>query len=250
MRRPIVAGNWKLNGTLDDAEELVVALKNLVKDVEKVDIIIAPPFTVLSIISALLIGTNIKLAAQNMYFENSGAYTGEVSPVMLKDVGCEYVILGHSERRGYFAETSDIVNKKIKSAFANDLTPIMCIGESLEQREADLTFNVIETQLKEGLGGLENELAKNVIVAYEPIWAIGTGKTATKEQAQEVHAFIRGKLNDFFGKDVANAVRILYGGSVKPENVDELMSQKDIDGSLVGGASLKAESFARIVKFQ
>lgn len=250
MRRPIAAGNWKMNNNIDESEKLVISLKALVKDVEDVEIVVAPPFTALSIVSSLLIGTNIKLAAQNMHYENSGAYTGEISPAMLTDVGCQYVILGHSERRMFFAETSDGVNKKAKAAFAHGIIPIVCCGESLEQRESEKTFVIIESQIKEGLTGIESAKASDLVVAYEPIWAIGTGKTATKEQAQEVHAFIREKLTEMFGRDAANLIRILYGGSVKPDNVDELMAQKDIDGVLVGGASLKDESFARIVKFQ
>ncbi len=250
MRRPIAAGNWKMNNNIDESEKLIVDLKALVKDVEDVEIVVAPPFTALSMVSSRLIGTNIKLASQNMHFESSGAYTGEVSVNMLVDVGCEYVIIGHSERRAYFAETNDTVNKKLKTAMNNDLTPIVCVGETLAQRESDKAFEVIEGQIKQGLSGISVEDAEKIVVAYEPIWAIGTGKTATKEQAQEVHAFIRKTLTAMFSDNAAAAIRILYGGSVKPENVDELMLQEDIDGVLVGGAALKAESFARIVKFQ
>jgi triosephosphate isomerase len=250
MRRPIAAGNWKMNNATDEAEKLIVELKPLVDGVEDVDIIVAPPFTVLTVVSALLIGTNIKLAAQNMHFEASGAYTGEISAAMLLDAGCEYVIIGHSERRAYFNETDDTVNSKIKAALKNDLLPIVCIGESLAQREEGKAFEVIETQLKEGLKDIDASQAASLIIAYEPIWAIGTGVTATKEQAQEVHAFARKKLNSLFGEDAAEKIRILYGGSVKPDNIDGLMGESDIDGSLVGGAALKAESFARIVKFK
>jgi triosephosphate isomerase len=250
MRKPIIAGNWKMNKNIEEAENLVINLKALVKNVENVGIVVAPPFTVLSIVSSLIIGTNIKLAAQNMHFESSGAFTGEISPDMLVDVECEYVIIGHSERREKFFETNDTVNKKIKAALKNSLTPIVCVGESLAQREKDKAFEVIEAQLKEGLDGISSSQAKELVIAYEPLWAIGTGKTATKEQAQQVHAFIRETLSSLFDAGVSDSTRILYGGSVKPENVDELMSQKDIDGVLVGGASLEAESFSRIVKFQ
>ena len=250
MRKPIIAGNWKMNKNIEEAESLVVNLKTLVKGVEDVEIVVAPPFTVLSIVSSLIIGTNIKLAAQNMHFASSGAFTGDISPDMLVDVGCEYVIIGHSERREKFFETDEMVNKKIKAALKSDLTAIVCVGESLAQREGNKTFEVIETQLKEGLDGISDSQAKELVIAYEPLWAIGSGKTATKEQAQQVHAFIREKLSSLFDSDTADLIRILYGGSVKPENVDELMSQKDIDGVLVGGASLKADSFSRIVKFQ
>lgn len=251
MRRPIIAGNWKMNNNTEESESLILGLKSLVKDVEDVEMIVAPPFTVLSIVSSILIGTEIKLAAQNMHYEESGAFTGEVSPSMLLDVGCEYVIIGHSERRMYFCETNDTVNKKINTALKNGLNPIVCVGESLAQRENGKAFDVIEEQLKEGLAGIDGAAnADKIVIAYEPIWAIGTGKTATKEQAQEVHVFIRKKLAELFGSDAANSIRILYGGSVKPENVDELMSQEDIDGALVGGAALKADSFARLVKFK
>jgi len=250
MRKPVVAGNWKMNNIIEDAEKLVVELKALVGDVEDVEVIVAPTFTALSTTSSLIIGTNIKLAAQNMHYEQKGAFTGEVSPEMLSDVGCEYIIIGHSERRMYFAETNETVNKKIRAAFENSLTPIVCIGESLEQREADETLEVLRAQLSEGLKDIDAANADKLIVAYEPIWAIGTGKTASKEQAQEVHAFIRETLSNIFSDEAAAAIRILYGGSVKPDNVDELMSQDDIDGALVGGAALKADSFARIVKFE
>jgi len=250
MRKPIIAGNWKMYNNIEESEKLVVELKALVKDVENVDIIIAPPFTALSQMSSLLIGTNIKLAAQNMYFEQKGAFTGEISPEMLTDIDCEYVIIGHSERRSYFNETNHLIQKKITAALKNKLIPILCIGESLAQREEGKTFEVIETQLKECLPKVDDSTAKGLIIAYEPIWAIGTGVTATKEQAQEVHAFCRKELTALFDKNVADSIRILYGGSVKPDNIDALMSQEDIDGALVGGAALNAESFARIVKFK
>jgi len=250
MRKPIIAGNWKMNNNLEESEKLVVDLKPLIKDVEDVEIVIAPPFTALSFISSLSIGTNIKLSAQNMHFEQKGAFTGEVSPAMLLDVGCEYVIIGHSERRMYFGESDKTVNKKIRAALESGLTPIVCVGESLEERENNETFKVIKTQLQEGLKERGASDGTKIVIAYEPIWAIGTGKTATKEQAEEVHKFIREKLSTIFSKEVAELMRILYGGSVKPDNIDELMSQNDIDGALVGGAALKAESFARIVKFK
>ena len=246
MRRLLIAGNWKMHKTVQEAVELVRELKELVSDVKDRDILVCPPFTALYAVSRELEGSNIALGAQNMFYEEKGAFTGEISPLMVKDVGCSYVILGHSERRHIFSETDELINKKVLSAVNHGLIPILCVGETLQEREEDKTKEVIERQVKEGLKGL-NETSEFVI-AYEPVWAIGTGKTATPELAEEVHSFIREILAEMFGKEKADSIRILYGGSVKPENAAGLMSQPNIDGSLVGGASLKAESFAKIVK--
>jgi len=212
--------------------------------------VVAPPYTALGSVATAIKGSTISLSSQNIFWEEKGAFTGEISPSMLKDIGCQYAIIGHSERRQYFGETNKTVNKRLKAALDASLTPIVCIGEILEEREADKTLTVIEKQVKEGLAGISSGEMEKVVIAYEPVWAIGTGKTATPEQAQEVHQFIRGMLAQVFDEGVAEGIRILYGGSVKPDNVDQLMSQKDIDGALVGGASLKADSFARIVQFK
>ena len=227
--------------TIEETEEFINSFIPLVKNINDVDILIAPPFTALSAASRLLKGTNIKLGAQNVYLEEKGAYTGEISPRMLISAGCSTAIIGHSERRQYFNETNEIVNKKIKLARANNLEVILCIGESLEEREAGKTFEVLETQLA---GSLKDLTLDEITIAYEPIWAIGTGKTATKEQANEAHSCVREWLRK--NKEGADEIRIQYGGSVKPDNVDELMSQPEVDGALVGGASLEAESFSKI----
>lgn len=248
MRKRVIAGNWKLNLTSKEAIELVTLLKRDLSEVSEVDIIVCPVFTVLADVKDVISDSNIKLGAQNMYWENSGAFTGEVSAVMLKDVGASYVIIGHSERRQYFGETNETVNKKIKAALENGLTPIVCVGENLDERESDKTFDVISSQCKESLDGFSAEEMKKMIIAYEPVWAIGTGKTATPDQAQEVHKFIRGLLTELHNEDVAATVPIQYGGSVKPDNIKDLIVQEDIDGALVGGASLKRESFVDIVK--
>ncbi|MFH0926292.1 MAG: triose-phosphate isomerase [bacterium] len=250
MRRPIIAGNWKMNKTIFEAEVLVKGLIPLVRESKTVDVVVVPPYIALKTISNLIKDTNVELGAQNIFWEEKGAYTGEISPVMVKDAGCQYAIIGHSERRQYFGETDQTVNKKIKAALSNDLTPIACVGESLEQREEGETFKVIDIQVRNGLASLTNDQMEKIVIAYEPIWAIGTGKNATPGQANEVHFYIRGLLKKFFSDDVALKVRIQYGGSVKPDTIDELMAQPDIDGALVGGASLQADSFARIVNFQ
>jgi len=250
MRRPIIAGNWKMNNNSAESVELVSRLKEMISGAKEVEVVVAPPYTVLSAVATAIKGSTIALSSQNIFWEEKGAFTGEISPAMLKDVGCQYAIIGHSERRQYFGETNETVNKRLKAALGASLTPIVCIGETLEEREADKTLTVIEQQLKEGLAGISSGEMERVVIAYEPVWAIGTGKTATPEQAQEVHQFIRGILAQVFGEGVAEGIRILYGGSVKPDNVDQLMSQKDIDGALVGGASLKADSFARIIQFK
>jgi len=220
----------------------------LVAGVTRVEIVLAPPFPSLGVVARLTAGTNVGVASQNVHFAPEGAYTGEVSPAMVKDAGARYAIIGHSERRQYFAETDDSVNRKVKAVLAAGLVPILCLGETLEEREAGKTFDVARRQLRAGLEGIAGAEGRNVVVAYEPVWAIGTGKTATPEQAQEVHAFLRGILRELWGSG-GDAVRILYGGSVKPENIADLMAKADIDGALVGGASLKANAFAGIVKF-
>jgi triosephosphate isomerase len=249
MRTPIIAGNWKMNTVVEDAKALVQALKPRVQDVKKVEIVVCPPFTSLVAVAEVLKGSNIGLGAQNLYWEKSGAFTGEVSAPMLKALGCTYVIIGHSERRTYFHETDETVNKKIFAALTEGLKPIVCVGETLGEREKGETFTVIKRQVTNGLARLSAEQMKTVVIAYEPVWAIGTGKTATPEQAQEVHAFIRKLLTEMFGKTTADATRIQYGGSVNASNATTLMNQPDIDGALVGGASLKADSFEKIVKF-
>jgi triosephosphate isomerase len=250
MRRPLIAGNWKMNNNCAESVKLVSQLRDMLSDSKEIDIAVAPPFTALGAVAAVLKGSPLALAAQNVFWEESGAFTGEISTALLKDVGCRYVIIGHSERRQYFSETDETVNKRLKAALKASLIPIVCIGETLAERETEKTLAVIEQQLKEGLKGLSLEEMENVIIAYEPVWAIGTGKTATPDQAQEVHHFIRDLIARIFSKEIADDTRILYGGSVKPDNVDHLMTQLDIDGALVGGASLKADAFARIVKFK
>ena len=249
MRIPVIAGNWKLFKTISESVALVDDLKSLVADIHGVEIVVAPVFTALSRVCDAVKGSNILLAAQDCYWEEEGAFTGEVAPKLLKDAGCSHVIIGHSERRQYFGETDLGVNKKTKAAIAAGLTAIVCVGELLAEREAEQTFSVIETQIQGGLAGLAADSLKHVVIAYEPVWAIGTGKTASDAQAQEVHAFIRRLIARLFNQSAADAVRILYGGSVKPDNAKGLMSQPDIDGALVGGASLKAESFAAIAGF-
>lgn len=248
MRNPIIAGNWKLNKTVSDAVLLTTDLAELVDNISDVEIVVAPVFTALSNVHDVINGTNIQLAAQDLYWEDSGAFTGEVSAPMLKDVGCDYVIIGHSERRQYFGETNETVNQKVKAALSHELKPIICVGELLEERETGKTEAVIEDHVKGGIGDLTESEMESCIIAYEPVWAIGTGKTATPDQAQEVHSFIRDILKDCYSDKLASKIRIQYGGSVKPENAAELMSQQDVDGALVGGASLDAESFAEIVK--
>lgn len=236
-----------MNKTVTEAIELANGLKRLLYNLTNVDIVLCPPFTALSEISEVLVDSNIKLGAQDLFWEEQGAYTGEISARMLKDVGCDFVIIGHSERRTFFNETNESINKKIKTALKNELTPIVCIGERLEERENNRTFDIVETQIKEGLVGIGQDDIAKLIIAYEPVWAIGTGKTATPEEAQEVHKFIRDKMSELLGMDAANALRIQYGGSVTPDNISGLVSQPDIDGALVGGASLKLEAFSEIV---
>jgi len=248
MRKPLIAGNWKMYKTSDQAVKLTAAIKAALKDFESADIVLCPPFTVLSTVYNVISDCDIQLGGQDLYFEKEGAFTGEISPIMLKDCGCEFVILGHSERRKYFAETDGIINKKVKAALEVGLKPICCIGETLEEREAGKTIDVVKTQLTGCLAGIEIGDALNLVIAYKPVWAIGTGKNATAAQAEEVHKFIRTWISENLSQGVANAVRILYGGSVKPANTKELMSEEDVDGALVGGASLEASSFVEIVK--
>ncbi len=246
MRRLLIAGNWKMNQTVPEALQLVRELKEKIEGVEDRDILVCPPFTALYPVGKELEGSSIALGAQNMFYEEKGAFTGEISPIMLKDIGCSYVILGHSERRHIFGETDELINKKVISAVKHDLIPILCVGETLQEREEGRTENIVGRQVREGLKGVNSEA--EFVIAYEPVWAIGTGKSATPEMAQEVHKFIREILKELFGEEKAKAVRILYGGSVKPKNAKDLLEMPDIDGALVGGASLKADSFVQIVK--
>jgi triosephosphate isomerase (TIM) len=250
MRIPIMAGNWKMYKTATEAVDFVTRLHKELGDRGETEVVVAPSFVALASVARCLQGTKIAVAAQDCFWEEQGAYTGEVSVPMLRDAGCRYVIIGHSERRAYFGEGDEQVNKKVKAIIAHDLRPICCVGESLKEREQGNTFAVVERQVKEGLKGLGKDATRAMVIAYEPVWAIGTGKTASPGQAQEVHAFIRKLLAEIFGPDGAESIRIQYGGSVKPDNIDELMAQPDIDGALVGGASLEVGSFARIVRFQ
>lgn len=248
VRDAIIAGNWKMNKTVKEAVELVKELKPLVKDA-KCDVVVCPTYVCLPAVLEEVKGSNIKVGAQNMHFEESGAYTGEISPKMLEELGVHYVIIGHSERRQYFNETDETVNKKVKKAFEHNLIPIVCCGESLEQREGNVTEKVLEGQIKVDLKELSKEQVEKLVIAYEPIWAIGTGKTATDEQANETIGYIRTVVKSMYGEDVASKVRIQYGGSVKPGTIKAQMAKEEIDGALVGGASLKAEDFSAIVNF-
>ncbi len=248
MRKPIIAGNWKMHKTIDEAVSFVEEIKSLVKDA-KAEVVVCPTFVALDAVVKAAKGTNIKVGAQNVYFEEKGAFTGEIAPNMLEAMGVDYVIIGHSERRQYFNETDESVNKKVKAVFAHNMVPILCVGESLEEREANITEEVIGRQVKLDLAGLTNEQVENIVIAYEPIWAIGTGKTATSDQANETIAFIRSVVADVYGKETAEKTRIQYGGSVKPSTIAEQMAKSDIDGALVGGASLVAADFAAIVNF-
>ncbi len=249
-RKPIIAGNWKMNKTTVDASELAEKLIALVSSVKDRDIVLAPPFTSLEAVSETIRGTNIDLSAQNMHWEDKGAFTGEISAEMLLDLGCKYVIIGHSERRQYFGETDETVNKKVKQALKKGLLPIMCVGETLAEREAGKLNEIISRQAAGGLMDISFDDMKKVVIAYEPVWAIGTGKTATPEQANEVHELIRKKVQSLYNAEIAEGLRIQYGGSVTPDNVSQLMAKPDIDGALVGGASLKPESFAALVNFK
>ena len=237
-----------MNETFDESVALASAIKSLLFDVEDPEVVLCPPFTSLSRVGEIIGGTAIELGAQNTYWERSGAYTGEISPPMLKALGCTYVILGHSERRALFGETDENVNRKVKACLESGLSPIVCMGETLEKRQAGVTKEIIEKQFTRSLASIDGEALRSCVIAYEPIWAIGTGRTATPAQAQEVHSFIRSLAAERFGRSAADAVRIQYGGSVNPDNAASLLSQPDIDGALVGGASLKADSFCRIVQ--
>ena len=250
MRKPIIAGNWKMYKTIGQAIELANGLKREFFKIEPndIDIVLVPAYTCLSEVAEVITDSNISLGAQDVYWQDEGAFTGEVSLPMLKDAGCTFVIIGHSERRQFFAETNDTVNKKVKAALKAGLFPIVCVGESLAQREANRTFEVLTDHVQNGLVGLTEEEVSKIVIAYEPVWAIGTGKTATSAQAQEAHKYIRDLLVKLYNNDIANGIRIQYGGSVKPENIEDIMVQPDVDGALVGGASLKVESFSEIVK--
>lgn len=248
MRRYWIGGNWKMNKTIGEALELVRALKAGLPDAGGVEVVVAPPFTALKAAADELQGTGIRLAAQNLHWAAQGAYTGEISPVMVRDAGCRQVIIGHSERRQWFGETDELINRKIGACLQHDLEPVFCVGETLEEREAGRVEEVLTRQIREGLKGFNSGEAARGVIAYEPVWAIGTGKTATPETAQQVHSFLRGLLTGLYDKTFASAKRIVYGGSMTPETARGLITQPDIDGGLIGGASLKAESFIAIIK--
>ena len=248
MRRPIIAGNWKLNKTIDQALDFVVELQSLVDETGDVEVVVAPAFTALSAVANALNNSSIGVSAQDLYWENSGAFTGEISAEMIVDSGCSYVIVGHSERRQFFGETNQSVNQKVKAALEGGLVPIVCVGEMLEDRESGKTKKVVTNQLVDGIDGLSKTDILRTIIAYEPVWAIGTGKTASPDQAQEVHSLIRSVIATSYSDQIAESVRIQYGGSVNPSNAAELLSKPDVDGALVGGASLDADSFAEIVR--
>lgn len=247
-RKVVIAGNWKMNKTGAEGKAFVEAFKPLVADISDVEIVVCPTFTALSEVVAAAAGSNVKVGAQNIHWAESGAFTGEISADMLKETGVEYVIIGHSERRQYFGETDETVNSRLKAALAAGLIPMVCIGELLEERENGKTESVINTQVRGAFEGISNDDMEKVIIAYEPVWAIGTGKTATPEMAEETHAYVRSVVADMFGQETADRVRIQYGGSMKSANSAELIAQEDIDGGLVGGASLEADSFADLIK--
>jgi triosephosphate isomerase len=248
MRRPLIAGNWKMFKTVRETVAHVTALRDALRDVTHADLVVAPPFTALSAAAEAARDSNIGVSAQNLHWEREGAFTGEVSAAMIREAGARFVIIGHSERRTLFGETNLTVDKKIAAALAAQLTPIVCVGETLQQREAKQTNAVLDEQLRDGLEGFTADQLQTMVVAYEPVWAIGTGRNATPEQAQDAHAHIRSRLRQWFGVDLAERCRVLYGGSVKPENAASLMVQPDVDGALVGGASLDPRSFAEIVR--
>lgn len=250
MRKPFLAGNWKMNKTVDEAVELAKQLVSAVEGTADRDILICPTFPCLTEVAEVVSGTNVKLGAQNMHEQDSGAYTGEVSADMLLSAGCEYVILGHSERREYYGEDNALINAKLKKALSKGLKPIVCVGEQLEEREAGKAEAVVEDHIRGAFDGIGKDAVAGITVAYEPVWAIGTGKTATPQDADAIHGFIRKVIADLYDQQTADQLRIQYGGSVKETNVDELMGMANIDGALVGGASLKVDSFARIIKFQ
>ena len=248
-RKAMIAGNWKMYKTCAEAVDEAKALVDRVQPMDDREMMIAPTYTALAQVSEVLKGSPVALGAQNLYWENEGAYTGEISAPMLISAGCSHAIIGHSERRQYFGETDDTVNKKIETAINHDLIPVFCIGESEHERDLNQTFSILDKQVTKGLNNLSSKDLGTLVIAYEPIWAIGTGKTATTEQAQETHQFIRSLIDKAFGSELAQSMRILYGGSVKPDNIDELMAMPDVDGALVGGASLKADSFSNIIKY-
>ena len=247
MRIPVIAGNWKMFKTVHDAVVYTKEFRTMVKDATAIDIVVAPAFLAVHAVAEAARNSPVAVAAQDVFWEKEGAFTGEVSAAMVREAGAEYVIVGHSERRQYFGETDQAVNRKTVAALAADLVPIVCIGETLEQRERNETMDVLDRQIKAGLDGLTGAQVSGLVLAYEPVWAIGTGRTATSQQAQEVHEHIRGRLRAWFGGDAADACRVIYGGSVKPDNIAELVAQPDVDGALVGGASLDPRSFADIV---
>ena len=247
MRKKIIAGNWKMNKTVAESIELVEELQRLHADQTAVDVVVCPPYTSLKSVSDILSNTQIHVGSQNISAEDSGAYTGEISHEMLKELYVRYVIIGHSERREYFQESDDLINRKVLKALEKKLKPILCVGESLEQRESGITEDVVEKQIRLGLRDINPDIYSDVVIAYEPVWAIGTGKTATAQQAQDVHYFIRCLIKEMVGLDASNVVRIQYGGSMKPSNAEELLSQADIDGGLIGGASLDAVSFGSLI---
>jgi len=248
MRKIIIAGNWKMNKTLSESIELANLIKRSLYEMTEIEVVLCPPYTSLADVSEVVGDTALKLGAQDVHWEKEGAFTGEISCSMLKSVGCEYVIIGHSERRQFFGETNETVNKKAKAVLAAGLKPIVCVGEKLDDRNAGRTFDVVKDHVENSLASLSKEDMMRVVIAYEPVWAIGTGVNATKEQAEEVHAYIRQLLKKKYDDGIAKSVRIQYGGSVKPDNISELIGQEDVDGALVGGASLKADSFIEIVK--
>ncbi|PIE59844.1 MAG: triose-phosphate isomerase [Desulfobulbus propionicus] len=248
-RRPLLAGNWKMNLTLDESVALAVKVAESADKYQDRDVMIAPAFTALQSVKGALAGSPVFLASQNICWAQQGAFTGDISPLMLKELDVSMAIIGHSERRQLFFEDDAMINRRVKGALANDIIPVLCLGETLEEREANRTFAVLSRQLQDGLAGCTLEEVKKIVFAYEPVWAIGTGKTATREQAQEVHTFLRELIAEKFEKTLAGGVRILYGGSVKPDNIDALIAQPDIDGVLVGGAALNYESFSRIIAF-
>ncbi|MBC8591446.1 triose-phosphate isomerase [Lachnospiraceae bacterium NSJ-29] len=248
MRKPIIAGNWKMNKTIKEALQLVEEIKSFNLD-KKVEAVVCVPFIAIKDVKKSLESTDIKLGAQNMHWEENGAFTGEISPLMLKELGVDYVILGHSERRQYFNETDETVNKKMKSALEHNLKPILCVGETLQEKETGKEKEIVKAQITKAFQGINKEEIKNIVIAYEPIWAIGTGKTASADDANEMIGFIRNAIEEIYGKEAKKSIRIQYGGSVKPDNIAELMSKTEVDGALVGGASLKADDFQRLVNY-
>lgn len=250
MRVPLIAGNWKMNNTIEESLDLAKSLAEFSKNFNKDrEILICAPFTALFALKAVLKGSKIRLGAQNMHYEESGAYTGEISPLMLKDIGVDYVLIGHSERRQYFNENDEFLNKKLKSALKHGIKPILCVGETLEQREANIEKETVKAQIVKGLDDIDSDCFKNIVIAYEPVWAIGTGKTASSDQANEIISYIRDVIKELYDEKISENVIIQYGGSVKGSNAAEIMAKPDIDGALVGGASLKAEEFINIINY-